>query len=98
MDNAIIGNAEKTNRENKEEKGMFILVCGNPQIMEFHFCIEVGILSWAGRAWSKTGQKPETTPPLMGRGVCSIGSADEHPPSGRAPRQREPSSQIPIRL
>ena len=55
---SIIGKAKRTNKGNKEEKGRFILVCGNPQIMAFEKMILVGILVRAGRAWGKTGQKP----------------------------------------
>ena len=43
-DNAIIGNAKKTNRGNKEENVRFILACGSPQIMAFENFILVGIL------------------------------------------------------
>ena len=34
------------------------------RVMAFHFCIEVGNLVRAGRAWEKTGQKPIIDPPL----------------------------------
>lgn len=33
------------------------------RVMEFENFIEVGNLSWAGRALAKTGQKPITDPP-----------------------------------